>query len=41
MFRLKLRLKYAELLNMIAMSAANKAITIIEEIQEEIKRWKY
>lgn len=41
MFRLKIKLKQAELLNMIAMSCANKSKEILEELEEEIKKWKY
>jgi len=41
MLRLKLKLKQAELLNMIAMSCANKSKEILEKIEEELKRWKY
>ena len=41
MLRLKLKLKQAELLNMIAMSCANKSKEIIERLEEELKRWKY
>lgn len=40
MVKLKIKLKQAELLNMIAMSCANKSKEILEQIEEEIKKWK-
>lgn len=41
MYKLKMKIKYAELLNMIAISAANKSKEILEEVQEELKKWNY
>lgn len=40
MFKIKMKIKCAELLNMIAISAANRSKKIIEEVQEEIRKWK-
>lgn len=40
MLRLKLKLKQAELLNMIAISCTNKSKKIIERLEEELEKWK-
>lgn len=40
MIRLKLKLKQAEFLNMIAISCANRSKEIIERLEEELEKWK-